>query len=227
MAKVVLSALVTSISGSIGNLSFSRTSNGTIVFTKPYSSPKLNDARRKFLDFYRQALYVARTCSQADFDTFLMLLQLWPRYAKNVSKLESSARFHYAQLYFNCLLADLSPSLYLVYSPEPLAVNVLAVHLTGGALIVTLSREITEFFEIVLIFISERYSSPKPYLSSRTSFIGSVGEGFDSIDVTEAYISRFGVLPEIGEYVCVTSSCFNYESGHIANDQTDFYQVIA
>lgn len=227
MAKVSLSPLITGISGSIGNLSFSKTSNGTIVFTKPYSSPEFSSIRHTYLDLYRQALYNARNCSDGDFATVLMFLQLYPRYLKNVSQINSSAIFHYAQLCFNDLLIGGVGTVQLQYIPEPLPINVLAVHLTGGRLIITFSRELNSDTEVALIFLSTRYGSVKCYLSDKTSYINYARHLVDSCDVTDGYVKRFGILPSINEYVCATVTFFDNLSGHILPDQTAFFKVIS
>jgi len=225
MAKVTFSPLVTSINGSIGNLTFKQGVTNTLLMTKPSGSKSYSRLRSQMLEDWRYCLAVASDANIDDISFASIFCQLFPKYQTYPSNLLKSAAYHLSRVYFNTLLTDDFLSSPGVFALEPADAYIASVYLSGGSLYCELNRSIDGEFANVVPYVSRRYSKAKPYLSAATSFMAKDSFDGQTFNITASYMDRYGLLPEVGNYICVTSTFFNYESGHILPDVTTWFEI--
>jgi hypothetical protein len=225
MAKITLNPLITGISGTLAGVTFQTNSSGTIAYTKPYFSPTMTQLRRLLLDSWREAKEISQLMGSDSKAAIYMQCELFPRYLKNISNFEKSALDYAATIIFYNLISGLTQNINNSFAPIPTQRTITSVIIEGASLLCLYSSSFTNLEQNILVYASKPYSAPKPYLSRYTTFMQKTYTYQTACDIGASYLAKFGRLPVAGEYICLTSTFYDFATNHILPDVTNFYQV--
>lgn len=201
MAKVTLSPFLTLITGSVGNATFQKGIGGLSLRTKPIPRRSVSSSQ------YNSRLYL-RQCQQAWLSLSTSQRSLWANFAmlknqplkknRNVSLSVYNLFLKYNLLRLHAgwpLLLDITMD-YVI----DLLVDVVLTRTVSNLIIHMETDPLapTSFFLLKLTSISRlsnfRYDKSIRVISLTPPF-------YDIQDITDTYLSIFGILPEIGDVV--------------------------
>lgn len=227
MAKITPSAIITGLSGSVGQATFRQVGNSIVLSKKCRNVVASTDTRQRMLSIYRSAQEYVKTVDEWVYAQASQLLTLFPKYAGNSNSLDGNIKSYLANFLFYRYLRFSNFFYEITYYPSPVWPSLSKVVLSGGSLYVHIVEPQVLDFGVITIFASNRKSRPINYRSRYTSYMHSYDLGTTVFNISSYYISRFGVLPALGDYICVTLVCFDTDSGHISSDITGWIQVTA
>jgi hypothetical protein len=225
MAKAVLSPLLTSISGSVGNITFSAQGSMQLVKAKCSNVISDSDPRRLYLEMYRAAVTAASLYSVQEVDYLIQLLTLFPKYQGSNSSFLKNVYSHIANIVFLQSLNDETPAPNYVFAPLLSDNYANAAYISAGRLYIGFHRETAYSERRMAVYVSKRYLVAKAYKARYTSYMGTLVNWLYDLDITDAYIARFGILPSPGEVVAITSTFYSPTAYHINSDVTNFVTV--
>jgi hypothetical protein len=227
MAIVELSSLFNGISGSVGQSTFKRTSSGHVLTKKCYNKIKSDDSRQAMLARYRIYRQMAINATAGELAQAEQLLSLFPRYQLGGNSMAQYVTNYLANfLFYNSFLYN-PPWFDIQFDEMPVWPSVNRVVLSGGNLSIILNAFTNPGSLNVSYFASARYVKQTNYRSSYTSYMASESSSFSTINITAPYVARFGILPAVGDYICICIVAFDITTGHISYDIINWFQVVA
>ena len=208
MARVQLSALVNDISGKVGGSVFQRTQGGLILRSnsgKIDSNSAQSNSRKVGMSSV-QGSWQNLTNAQR------LLWQTYAIYLNKKQKHNTSLIINGHQLFINInsLRYDMSgqSALFVPYllttpvlAPLPLPITIVSVVFDIPALEVNISRATVPADEVVFLFMSRPLSASQVSPNTKMLLMKTPTPNNDQLDPTDYYISVYGRVPTVGEYV--------------------------
>jgi hypothetical protein len=227
MARIVYSALIESIRGSIGGTTFQKNAYGYTVKTKPnMCKPNTqNQQAQKILFRLAVSAWTGLTNAQrADWDTWA---STYPQYAKHnpTSQLSGFAVFTRVHVYrfMTGEGIDTNPS-YFNYNVDTLTFS---VTLAAGVLRIVVDSLLEEESWRIPLFISRPFSDSQNFVGTRTRYVTWTTSADQSLVITSAYTDKYGILPAIGQKLAVRAICYGDGTGHVLAPQDTVLDVTA
>lgn len=227
MARIVYSALIESIRGSIGGTTFQKNAYGYTVKKKP------NMCRPNTPDQQVQKIYFSRAVNawqnltnaqRTDWNTWA---STYPQYAKHnpTSQLSGFAVFTRVHVYrfMTGEAIDTNPS-YFDYNEDTLTFT---VTLAAGVLRIVVDSLLEEESWRIPLFISRPFSDSQNFVGTRVRYVSWTTSADQSKDITAAYVAKYGILPAVGQKLAVRAICYGDGTGHVLAPQDTVLDVTA
>lgn len=217
MARIIYSALVESIHGSIAGTTFQRNAYGHTVKKKPniVNPNRTNQLRSKLL--LTRTIRAWTKLTDANRTTWNTYASNFPRQAKNNPSAFLSGFNYFSQVNNYRLLAGLSilPSPDFTQYEDGHTISELIV--SGGDLFVGLrSSGITGTWK-ALIFLSRPLSGAVNYNVGKPRFIEAVDYAIDDFNVNIAYVNLYHIQPIVSDRISVRIVLVCTTNGQVAN----------
>lgn len=230
MARVVYSALVESIQGSIGGTTFQKNAYGYTVKKKPNvirpASPFQNLRKRNMATM----ISAWKALDPADRATWDSYANTYPQYSKHnptaqLSGFNLYCKYHGFRLLTDHGLID-APSM-TQYSIATLDSDSISVDNVAGALhILWDTAGVWTGTWYLCFFLSNILGSAQNYVGSRPRYVAQdFNGGALDITVTTAYTNFFGAVPATGTRVGVRVQAFNSLSAQMSLLQNSVVEV--
>jgi len=231
MARIIFSALVSEIRGSIGGTTFQKNAYGYTIKSKP-NMIKPNSRTQNFTkNWFVTGQRAWAKLSRANRTAWNTWASTFPQFAKNNldSQLSGfqvfSRNVYYRQL--NNLAALAVPS----FSPDPIPTleGAFSIALDGiGGLIITQPTWGTTANYFLSVFVSSPIKPSSNFLSTKTRFMLSRTLSTSAAnDIASTFITKFGQLPLEGQKLQVRAIVVNTESGLFSVISNAFVTVTA
>ena len=226
MARIVYSALVDSIRGSIGGTTFQQNAYGYTVKKKPNTinpnTPLQNRQKRHF----SKATRAWRDLEQSQRDDWNTWAAAYPQYAKyNPSAVLAGyavfTRTHVYRFMHGITSIKTNPS-YVILSED--TIN-LSLKLDTGVLYLDVDSLLNDEFWVCLYFMSRPFSVSQTFIGTKCKFVISSENSDGSLNVTALYLAIFGLVPAVGQSLAVDLIMFNADNGQLVARQQNLITV--
>lgn len=219
MARVILSGLVSDISGKIGGTTFQRTQGGLIARNQ---SAKINSNTAR-----SNLRKVGMATVQNDWQTLTDTQRLlWNTYATYIGKKQKhniglNINGHQLFININSIRYDLSSvnSLFDPYllsepvlNPLPQAIGINAVTEGFGVLRPSFDREVDADTEVIILFASRPLKGSEQSSNQKMTLMKSPTLSHSYIDIQDYYLEVYGRLATAGEYIQVKAAIYSTTS---------------
>lgn len=217
MARIVYSALVSSINGSIAGTTFQRNAYGHTIKKKPNivnPNRKAQQPRRAALQLISQTWQSLTGAERAQWQAQAIAFPV-------PSRLNPSASLtgHALWLRLNLMVRMMNLSIRTSVASTPqdvLNVGTIEVNRVGATLIYFNDSDSTLSQLNTLCFVSAPIKVTQLYDRSRTRFMGYFAlPSVDQVDITTAYIAQFGALPNTGDNIFLKVVYVNLNNGQM------------
>jgi hypothetical protein len=217
MARIVYSALVTHINGSIAGTTFQRNAYGFTVKKKPTQVQPTTALQQVYKTNLQRLSGFWQGMS-------LTIRNSWDSYALAnpvPSRLNpTSFLTGHAQWIRTNLIRQISSSSLILTSPtnaqDTLNTGTVEVQRVGATLIYFNDSDSVLNTLTTFAFLSSVSPNSRSYDRSRTRWMGAFGlPGADQIDITAAYTAKFGSIPVAGEHLFLRIIYLNGTNGQV------------
>jgi hypothetical protein len=223
MARVIYSALIEKIQGSIGGTTFQQNAYGFTIKKKP------NVVNKRRADQYTTRTLVARVSrawqnlTDANRTAWDSYAAAFPRQSKN-NPASVLSGFNYFQAVTNYRFAA---GLAVLASPSLTQfdddIDQFEVILSGGVLYISMPAGAQTGAWYGLIYLSQEVPVTVNFVKPRHRFIIASNDFASDVSVSTPYLAKFGALPSLGNFVaaklvtiCTTNGQINtYEFGRV------------
>jgi hypothetical protein len=225
MARIQYGALLTSIKGSIGNLTFSGIGNNATARIKPANRKQRTPNQSMFLQLYREARIAWQSVSPSTKLYVKNFVTLFPKYFGNARNVDEAAMLHYCRVYIYCTLAGTTPNASVLFDNPPTSFEITSIQNYLGTFQVNFNR--SALFNIPVVFLSKvRKDIAVQSQSKLTSWIKpALYSHSNFLDIGNGYITRYGTIPNIGEYIWAGCILVNPNTYHITDYSIQFTQI--
>jgi len=216
MARIIYSALVDSIRGSIQGTTFQRNAYGYTVKGKPNmvnpNTPRQNRRKRTFSN----ASQFWRTLSDSDREAWDAYANTFPIPSRKnpdayLSGLAAFTRWHAVMGQRNSTVLN-DPA----GAQGTAVLDQVELILSGGDLFVSAPNDITEGPWLVFIYLSRPLQPTQAFVKSWQRYVVSFdSESASDVLITSLYIAIFGSLPSLGALVGVQVVFLNTTNGQV------------
>lgn len=227
MARIVYSALVESIRGSIGGTTFQKNAYGYTVKKKPniiVPNTGLQTNIKNILSIVTRAWNGLTSAKRAE---YVAWASTYPQYAKHnpSSQLSGYAVF----VKYNCLRVLGGSPVFTSTLQAPPAADTLSYEVENnvGALAINItSADDSEEWQI-LFFVSRVFKSTQNFIGTATRFISLSSNATQSEVITTPYTALYGGVPAVGDFVAVDALLIGDNSPKVLARDSQVYQVVA
>lgn len=215
MARIVYSALIESIRGSIGGTTFQKNAYGYTIKKKPNminpnSQPQ--QLQKTFFALAVRAWGQLTNAQRADWDTWATT---YPQYAKHnpTSQLSGFAVFtkvHVYRLMYGRPV-DTNPT-YTAYAQD---IITLGCKLVAGvlSLVVTSDNDSEEWW--LVLSVSRPFTDSQNFVGSRVRYMTQITNTTTTVNITTKYTSLFGILPAVGQKIALSVIPYGEANGQV------------
>jgi hypothetical protein len=227
MARIVYSALVESIRGSIAGTTFQKNAYGYTVKKKPNMvRPWTADQKIMQIAFSRavKAWKEADSTTRSNWETWASTN---PQYAKHnpSSQLSGFACFTkwHVQAFIAGLAQDNAPVLTV---PDQPAISFSIINSSGTLTISIVCPDGAEAWNLNL-FISRPFGAAQNFIGTKTRYVAQSTDATQSADITSAYASKFGTVPGVGDRVALDVVRYQESGGQVNSRVQEIITVTA
>ena len=227
MARIVYTAIVDSIRGSIGGTTFQSNKHGYTVKQKPnMKNPKtsLQATRQAALSKVARAWRDLTSVQRTAYVTFA---SSFPQYAKHnpTSQLTGYEVF----VRYNCLQLLRTNVILAAISQSVPATDTLTYSLTNdsGDIDLAISSTTDDGDWYILFFISRVFGSANNYIGTAPRYIRAGINDTYSFEVQDDYLALFGVTPAIGDVVAMDALLMSGDSPYVLARDSQLYTIAA
>jgi hypothetical protein len=225
MAKVQYSPFISNLPGSVANATFSGSGLASVMRHKPYNPRPNNAGQQLFLNLHNEAYQSWLSADEHTRLLFEMLITIYPQYQSNVNSLVKSAMLHYIRSYMYTILTGNDWPDSLEFTPRIVPANIVSVSRSGSSLIATWSRPLGTY-EFPFISFSRPQRNHMPSKSNRVCLlIPHLPVSSTHAEYYSAYVSHFGVAPNMGDKLWLKMFSNDYLGSHISDTTTAFITV--
>jgi len=203
MARIIYTAIVESIRGSIAGTTFQRNAYGYTCKKKPrmvHPNSKLQQLRKGTFSQVVKAWQSLTSAQRADYNTWA---STYPQYAKHNSSAQLSGFAVFCKYNYYKILGGSSVVTNPNYSIAADQSPVYALENNAGALKLYVSNtDGNELWECY-IFISRPISQTQNFVGTKTRYIQYVTTANADFNITDAYTNIYGRIPAVGELVAL------------------------
>lgn len=217
MARIIYSALVTSINGSVGGTTFQRNAYGHTIKKKPNivnpNRPR-QQARKANLQFLAQHWQNLTTVQRDAWASYAIAHPVPSRLnpSSNLSGHAIWLRTNLLRLTMGQTLLDTITNV----NSDGLLGGTIEVQRIGGTLIYFDDSDSTLNNMDVLCYVSAPVKATQQYDRSLTRFMDFFSlSSVDQVDITSVYLAQFGALPTVGQFIFLRRIYLNRTNGQI------------
>ena len=203
MARIIYTAIVESIRGSIAGTTFQRNAYGYTCKKKPrmvHPNSKLQQLRKGTFSQVVKAWQSLTSAQRADYNTWA---STYPQYAKHNSSAQLSGFAVFCKYNYYKILGGSSVVTSPNYSIAADQSPVYSLENNLGALKLYVSNtDGNELWECY-IFISRPISPTQNFVGTKTRYIQYVTTANADFTITDAYTNIYGRVPAVGELVAL------------------------
>lgn len=203
MARIIYTALVESIRGSIAGTTFQRNRHGYTIKKKPNMvnpNTALQNSRKVIFSSVVRSWRDLTSGQRSNYETYA---STYPQYAKNNPTSQLSGYEVFVR--YNCLRRLTGYSVLTSWAGTVPADDDITVTITNDSGVlkinITVSTE-TEDWK-VLFFLSRPFSPTQNFIGTAPKYVGFLTNVVNSYTATDAYTSLYGSLPAVGDLVAL------------------------
>ena len=209
MARIVYSALVESIRGSIGGTTFQKNAYGYTVKKKPNIIFPARPTQNRQKVFLQKAVKQWRAFTSTVRSNWSTFASTYPQYSQHNPSAQLSGFALYTRwaVLYQLWSASGNIAQSPVFTLPDTDTLTLGVTLTAGVLELNMTDSLDSEEWDVIVMISRRLSGAQQFVGSKLRFlIGSpLANLTDDVDITSAYVALFGALPADGDELAINS----------------------
>ena len=225
MARIIYTAVVESIRGSIAGTTFQKNKHGYTIKKKPnmvHPNTALQSSRKSILS---QASRAWRDLTQNQRDLYDTFASSFPQYAKHnpASQLGGFSDF----VRYNCLNlligevidTDINQSV-----PDTDSLTYTVRNDSGVLSIGIVSTTGDEDWEI-LFFLSRSRGASQKFIGTSPKYVKHLSNATQSLTITDEYSAIFGAVPAVGEFVAMDALLIADNSPYVLARDSQIYTV--
>jgi len=217
MARIQYGALLTSIKGSIGNMTFSGVGNNATARTKPANRKQRTANQSMFLQLYREARVFYQSYDASGKLYLKNFVTLFPKYYGNARNPDEAAMLHFCRVYIYIKLVPDDIVVGVEFANIPAIYSITSIVKGTGTLHVNFSRDFgLNYYPFV--FISKVRDTEIQAQSRLTSWMRPNSYSHSTyVDIYASYIERYGIAPVAGEKVWAGVILVGASNWHISD----------
>lgn len=227
MARIVFSAIVDNIRGSIGGTTFQKNAYGYTIKSKPNMvnpNTALQNERKVIMSLVSRSW---RDMSQSDRDAYETYASTFPQYSKHNANSQLSGYAVFLKYNFLRVLAGESVKTSIMQSlPDTDTLSYGLVN-DAGVLKLTVSSANDDEAWNCLFFMSRPFGSAQNFIGTRTRYIADFTNNSQTHNVQSLYAGVFGVTPAIGSSVAMAVTLIGEDSPYVLAQDKQIYTVAA
>ena len=203
MARIIYSALVESIRGSIGGTTFQKNAYGYTVKKKPNiikPNSVLQNQRKAGLAFAVKSWQGLTDAQRADWNSWA---STYPQYAKHnpssqLSGFAAFVKYHALTFLFQTYVRT-APS----YTDPPNDIISYSLANSSGTLNLSIVSDTDDEAWDLLFFLSRPFNATQNFVGTKTRYIKTGTNIDNTIDITSEYSAVYGQVPATGSLIAV------------------------
>lgn len=225
MARIIYSALVESIRGSIAGTTFQRNAHGYSVKKKPAIVNPNTPLQSRQKKYFSIAARSWRDMTQTERDNFITYSATYPQYAKNNPSSVLSAYSVFVKWNALILLSGYPVRTAPSFTNPDTDTWTLSLQLNAGALEAVFTSVTNNEDWLLLLFFSRPFSAAENFVGSKTRFIIDGTNVNQTIDISDEYLSIYGTLPSVGDRIAAEILAIGDDAPKILSRQTAILTV--
>jgi len=227
MARIIYSALIDSIRGSIGGTTFQKNKYGYTVkhkpnMTKPWTADQLVSQQ-----YFRKAVTTWRELTSAQRQNWITWASTNPQYAKHNPSATLSGFACFVKWHAYAFLCSRNTVTAPALTIPDITDVTLKIVLAGGVLELQQTWPAGGEEWNVAFFMSRPFGSAQNFIGTRTRFIGWGTDVTQDLVITASYPAKFGALPALGNRIAVDYVQFMESGGAVLGKQQQIITVTA
>ena len=225
MARIVYSALVESIRGSIAGTTFQKNKYGYSVKKKPnmvHPNTPRQQERKSIVSVVTRAW---RDLTQSQRDLYDTFASSFPQYAKHnpSSQLDGYSVF----VKYNCHYYKIIGSVRATITQAVPTTDVITYTVTNDSGVLKINMVSTEEDEAweCLFFMSRSLGATRKFVGSSPKYIGNLANSTQSLTITSLYTSIYGAVPAVGALVALDVVLISGDSPFVLARDSQIYTV--
>lgn len=227
MARIIYSALIESIRGSIGGTTFQKNAYGYTIKKKPNMCKPNTQPQQLQKTFFALAVRAwgqLTNAQRTDWDTWA---STYPQYAKHNPSSQLSGFAVFTRVHVYRLMygrgVDTNPT-YTAYAQDTIG---LGIKNAAGVLTleVTSALESEEWW--MVLSVSRPFTDSQNFVGSRVRYMDQRTNVSDSVNITTKYTSLFGILPAVGQKIALSVIPYAEDNGQVLPREDTVITVVA
>jgi len=215
MARIIYSALIEKISGSIGGTTFQANAYGFTCKKKPNMIKPNTEFQLRQQEFLSRAVRSWNELTDANRLNWNTWASTYPQYSKHNSGsiLSGFAVFTKIHVFrFMALQAVLPSPTFIAYPPDTLTFE---LHLNAGVLTLEVTS-VTETEDWWLNFSASRpFSAGQNFVGTKPRYFYTATNVSDTKIITTEWLAQYGVLPIVGQRVALSVRPWGSQNGQV------------
>jgi hypothetical protein len=215
MARIIYSALIDSIRGSIGGTTFQKNKYGYTVKHKPNMTKPWTADQLIMQQYFRRAVTSWREMTDAQRQNWVTWASTNPQYAKHnasatLSGFACFVKFHAYQ--FLTEQAQVADPLITIPAIDYATFKII---LAGGALTLDADWDTGAEAWNVAYFMSRPFGPAQNFIGTRTRYVGYGTSADQTLVLTSVYPAKYGSLPVLGDRIAMDYVMFMEAGGAV------------
>jgi hypothetical protein len=227
MARIVYSALVDSIKGSIGGTTFQSNRYGYTVKHKPNMTRPWTALQKASQIYFSQAVRAWRELSDTGRENWITWATTNPQYAKHNASAQLSGFACFVKWHAFAFMCDLSVDEAPALTIPDVTVATSKIILSGGVLSLSVTWPGGVENWNIAYFMSRPFGVAQNFIGTRTRFIIYGTDDTGSLDLTSLYTAKYGSLPVLGDRIAVDYVMFMENGGAVISRKQIIIEVTA
>jgi hypothetical protein len=222
MAKVTYGPLLTGLSGSVGNLTFSGQGNNAVMRSKPRGQKTFTDGQKTIFNLYHAAQIAYNNISFFTFQSIRNQITLFPKYMGNARTIDEATKALYCTAYVYSHLSNTFMQTTVLFDVLPAIASISSIQVSAGSIKVNFNRSFPSG-TYPCVFLSRPQAKMINDKARFTSFM-KVSDFSHStwVNVYNSYITRFGVAPSVGQSIWASVFYLNKTTWQFTDTWTGF-----
>jgi len=227
MARIVYSALIESIRGSIGGTTFQKNAYGYTIKKKPNMicpNTQPQQLQKTFFALAVRAWGQLTNAQRADWDTWA---STYPQYAKHNPNSQLSGFAVFTRVHVYRLMydrgVDTNPT-YTAYAQDTIG---LTIQNNAGTLNLIVSSDLESEEWWLVLFVSRPFSGSQNFVGSRVRYMDQRTNVSDTVNITTKYTSLFGIVPSVGQKIALSVIPYGEANGQVLPREDTILTVTA
>jgi len=218
MARIIYSALVSNIRGSIAGTTFQNNAYGYTAKVKSNIVKPNSVLQNQRKIFFSAAVKAWAGLTSVQRDTWVTWAATYPQYAKNNPSVELSG-FHAFVKYHALRFLGTNDISDIIVSPvfSSIPVDTPSLSLTVSGAILTLSYTWTNNTDVLycLFYVSRVFAPSTYFVGSKTRFVLFSSNSNGGTNIASEYIALYGLLPTAGQIINVDAQLIGKTNGQV------------
>jgi len=226
MARIIFTAIVDTIRGSIAGTTFQSNKYGHSIKRKPCMRRPNSHLQNQSKVFMSIVTRTWRTMTQAQRDAYDTWAATYPQYAKHNPSAVLSGYAVFVK--FNCLFMLSVGQVRTTGLTAPPAPDTLSysVDVTAGVLKIFVDSLNDDEAWYILFFASRPFTGSQKFIGTAPRYVGYMANADGALNITTAYTNLFGDIPAVGDNVAVDALVIGDNAPMVLARDSQVYTIV-